>query len=908
MGFDRGDNSGITGLISLENNAVICARAYGFKQAASGGLVDASGRGDDEWGEQRPGNWNGTIAFVAILDADGWPSPTKFKGVKGNAILQYHTGMLETVSIRVIGHTIDYEENKNQDNWRLTIVAQIRSQPTFSGFQGTQTTPAAETFSDKELWANLIKVVDENKIQDQISQRFLLWGVGDSNSAEITKIQAAIAAAATPMAGLKLRPLTFTRYNKEACYIDYQWARTNTKDDIELPNSNYEISVEDFNSAGMETIVTDAGSEPEDPIRVITNAKKIRTIVTKLNDGTTKTTFIMGPRTPIEEVEWLQSHFKTGTSLGVDDDVLYVEVTESSVSDPTGLNPDTTHLSYDSSERHRQTDSQWVHVHKFLPLTAEERVEAEGTENESDPAAVPLLANDRETVLSSSSTPPTAPDHSARGQVCRRVSTKRKGKIGYAHTFYYGFRSVEAELISDKTRTHVDKSSVDDEQFTADIYTGSAPSDPSPPAGMVLADYDDLSTPNPTYTMRVYHWRRITNEQAKTFPRIKTDEDTNRIDHVVVRAQFVPHSSPPENPADLPSDYVKLINRIDFPQTTSTDLRVWVYGTSDTRDKFIQQHYQNVVDASGIKSLQVRAGLDGDTITTPSGYVLRETKTFLLTGEDVSSPRTGIVKVFGLTTIKQDIEFGETVGEANAATVRENRVASIVPHSGTEQELAVSVRAAFKSDPFFEHVTVKKITPDEALQIIKFGGGDKTYHASPGHTFREAVRGVPASAIVSSNFRPGAISWADNDATILINFNSGSLRARPIYIRRTLGRFRVRRIYTDVEMSTKQFLALRGQANAAPFFGYSQSEVIYSGPAGEAYLYEEDGDTRLIMDYVFQTDNWKHFGDGLLPEGPVFVIPLVGFVFKSGLFSATWFEAGYVCDFPQLANFSGFIT
>jgi hypothetical protein len=62
----------------------------------------------------------------------------------------------------------------------------------------------------------------------------------------------------------------------------------------------------------------------------------------------------------------------------------------------------------------------------------------------------------------------------------------------------------------------------------------------------------------------------------------------------------------------------------------------------------------------------------------------------------------------------------------------------------------------------------------------------------------------------------------------------------------------------------------------------------------------------VIVDYEFQTDNWKHMNDGYLPEGPTYVNS--GSISTSGAFNATMLEAGYICIFPDQNDFSGFLA
>jgi hypothetical protein len=61
---------------------------------------------------------------------------------------------------------------------------------------------------------------------------------------------------------------------------------------------------------------------------------------------------------------------------------------------------------------------------------------------------------------------------------------------------------------------------------------------------------------------------------------------------------------------------------------------------------------------------------------------------------------------------------------------------------------------------------------------------------------------------------------------------------------------------------------------------------------------------RVVQRYLFLTDNYKFFSDGLLPSG--FVAVNSSSITSSGFYSSTILEAGFVCLFPPTADFSGF--
>lgn len=218
-----------------------------------------------------------------------------------------------------------------------------------------------------------------------------------------------------------------------------------------------------------------------------------------------------------EDITFPESKKKTGTSLGVQNWQFVAEIT-ASATPSAPANPDATNLSYHSTESHQLTDGgKWVHVHAFAPLTAEEDIEADGTETVNDSVSS-LAGDDRETVFTNSSTPPSAPSHSPR--VCVKVVTRRKGKSGYAHSFFYDFRSRANQHIAERTKTMVDASGLESEAFTAEVYLvsgGPAGAGSAPFTNAVNVDYTDIEIENQLYRLRVYGWALTTNAQKIEF-------------------------------------------------------------------------------------------------------------------------------------------------------------------------------------------------------------------------------------------------------------------------------------------------------------------------------------------------------------------------------------------------------
>ncbi len=330
------------------------------------------------------------------------------------------------------------------------------------------------------------------------------------------------------------------------------------------------------------------------------------------------------------------------------------------------------------------------------------------------------------------------------------------------------------------------------------------------------------------------------------------------------------------------------------------------YGFRSIGDQLEADKTWTEVDVSSLESEAMTADVwlvSGGAPGTPtlSGFVLRKRRDV-----EIQNPLYRLrLYSWGLTTPKQDHEYRGSRAIASVVDVHKIETATVETYSGSITTYADSILAANQSDATFIEAEVRRITPDYVEVVTRFDGTDKLIHSASNHAFEQQVRGVPSTSIVSGQYVPGNITVGDADAWVYVFFNFGDLRAKPLFIWRVTGRFLFRRIYDSTDITSYQYLAVRGQTNNATFLGYSAGEVMYLGPAA-TFTYAVSGGHRVVIDYEFSTDNWKHFGDGYLPEGRVAVNS--GSILSTGIYSATQLEAGFVCDFPSQASFAGFIT
>lgn len=343
--------------------------------------------------------------------------------------------------------------------------------------------------------------------------------------------------------GLKLRDTRTEQIHDTRWKHTFLFARTNREDDVEFGDTLTILDAEALESGGTVAVINTSATPPATPAAPATDTKLVSTQTKQIHGAATPKyvhIFKYGVRTSQEDIEWLQS--KAVVEAGqLDRNPITVEVTSSSTAG-SGTNPDSTNLSLYRSVSHRVTDTQYVHVFEWAPLTATEKMDAAHTESVTDPGTVPLWTSATECVIDGNAeadTPPTVD-----GLVCFKVESVRVGKAKYRHVYHYRYRSSEDELIADKTRTVIDPDGLESSAVTADVFAiASAPATPADgthaaSAALKVIDYTDLETPNPGYKVRVYRWGLTDSKDNIELPGTKVRFNAmSNIDRVVTTVE-----------------------------------------------------------------------------------------------------------------------------------------------------------------------------------------------------------------------------------------------------------------------------------------------------------------------------------------------------------------------------------
>ena len=451
---------------------------------------------------------------------------------------------------------------------------------------------------------------------------------------------------------------------------------------------------------------------------------------------------------------------------------------------------------------------------------------------------------------------------------------------------------------------------------------------------LVLRDtkIDRLCFPNGTFTglfLWTFEFGRRTHAQDITFPgTVTTTDQSGNIVGGSARVTVIEADGTSDG-ATVSGMVLREIEKEQIYDASGAAKwkHTYIFGQSTREDEIELDGTDIDIDPSDLAST-ARVTLLSNNGTYPGALDTAPTVgSVLLLQRSVKSQRINTTAAtwkhtatYGLTTVQEDEERGGTkasadwMGENDRTTTTISDIASTLSAAGHADALFL----ANMSDSTLMSVEVQKLTSTRAKEILKRGGGDKSWINASNHVVREAVRGVPKSGRVELPSgqvikQPGNVIVNDGWAWVLVAYNGLTLRARPTYIWRALGRFTYRRIFAVnaavgddylTFISSKQKLAVRGCINTAPFLGYLAGEVMYVGPA-VTYTFTLSDTHRLMIDYQFATDNWKHFNDGNLPEGYTFAAPGVT-ISASGFVLSNYLETGYVCEWPSVEVFSGF--
>lgn len=239
MSLDSGSNAGITGIVDIVGAPQFNVRVYMFKDSTGATSVPNSGQSGGNQESSRGGLEVGDLVLDGLVRRDGYPAPSLMKNAIGTITIMYDfRGPLKKVnSIRVEKVVVKYDQ-KDANNWHITLICTRLGAAAWSGWTGTQITPTPPTPGTEYLYEGRQKVVDAQGLVGSSQQTIDFWGMTPNTDAgEVSEIAAIVAAYSTPpQTNQKLYSATLTmRTDGEGGRVVITWRLRNSSDDVTMP-------------------------------------------------------------------------------------------------------------------------------------------------------------------------------------------------------------------------------------------------------------------------------------------------------------------------------------------------------------------------------------------------------------------------------------------------------------------------------------------------------------------------------------------------------------------------------------------------------------------------------------------------------------------------------------------------
>lgn len=300
MSLDSGRNSGITGLVDIQGNPTIACRVYEFVDTSSIASVENTGEGDDGETSSRAENESGRIVLKGKVLRSLFPVPVVLANAEGTLTITYDQAgkCQKTQTVRVTSAEFKFSQ-KDENNWDFACVCERVGGVTWTGWPGTQTTPATPDPGTKYLYDGRSKVADAHGLVDSSTQTIDFWGIGsDDDAGEVAEIATVITGFTDPpQTNEKLYTASLTRTGSSGGRITLAWRPRDSIDEVENPGTSTIIDAGNLDSAAVRTKVDATPSTPSGFV-----ARRTTTQI--LNPNHTAIRVESGLRTTVEDVEF----------------------------------------------------------------------------------------------------------------------------------------------------------------------------------------------------------------------------------------------------------------------------------------------------------------------------------------------------------------------------------------------------------------------------------------------------------------------------------------------------------------------------------------------------------------------------------------------------------------------------
>jgi hypothetical protein len=556
----------------------------GFDDSLTTGNKKRAGRqSTNKWNRVRPILASGKLVINFLVNTQGYALPDVWRGQEGSVTITYHSGKTKTVTVRVTDASFSLKK-KDDTDVKGTLLCEVISNPTLTGFGGVQPTSTEPSASDEEQWGGTQKILDPNGLVTGAVRRIDVWGnLANTDAAEADRMATLIASNATPpLTYLKLRTASFQRDSDDGGEVIITYGLTTTEEDVINPAEQTTTDEQGLLKNASRAVFNGTPATPEGFI--------FRTETTREhNDQKILSIRVFGNRSPKDDHEY------PGTVTHTDPLEMMGEATITLVTQspdqPVGVVAPLGYLVDYAAEQLDRNPGNWKHVFRYAHINSHQRVTFPQDVFGDDPSD--LEDFDRQATVTTSPTPPSAALFPTRiaGLKLRKVQTHRVGGLPalYLHVFEYGRRTTEEDHTLPRTVTKEDSSHLQDVATICQITATSAPPEtPAAPLGQYVGRetvqlHDGTDTEKWSHT---FTYKNNTTEEDLVFPlSVKQDDPSNLEDHDT-RAVLTTSETPP-SAALYPSRIAGLVLR--FQKSTRRSgvpekwLHVWHYTRTTTK-------------------------------------------------------------------------------------------------------------------------------------------------------------------------------------------------------------------------------------------------------------------------------------------------------------------------------------
>lgn len=714
--------------------------------------------------------------------------------------------------------------------------------------------------------------------------------------------------AASVPSGLQLVGTQIVTINPQWKQVEYFYAKDTPQQRVEQANT-YTVT----DPSGLETTASVAALDatPSTPAGLYVRGSRDQ----KQTNDHTLTTILCGTRTTQEDREF------PGTFYVVDPNALETEGTDTRVY--TGTAAPSVSPAH-GTKIVATKDEALDHVHRQQTVTlgltdSKDKVELPGTWYDVDPNALETSGLDTSVFVTDDGEPGDPSPANGTKIVARKIV--QLNGINSQRTITLGLADSADKALNPRTTEDKDPNDLDSTKTTAVLIDpDSPPADPSAPSGYKLRHKDDIKLVDGTGTVRVYKWALTDTADDELFRHKRTLTDPNDLDSEQSSALIFATGAPPADPG-LPSGF-KLVSKDDVPLTASgtsnKSVRVYRYAKNDSKDKIERPGTWTEVDPNALASkgekAEVYTGSEPADPTPPSGQKIRSKRNWNL--DPTNKQR---VTEFGVNDTKDEAELDASGADDDPTGGPGSQIGTLIAVDPGDDDatIAEASAAAHRSEADYAGTIIKRKNREQAIEIIKRSGDDKTIRTVGFHTTYDQLKGYASDGVIgtaTAGIRIAALLDGNGRVVPPIGGGGGGYTAARIDYRiftRTRGAIILRRrliVDDDAARALALHMDAKGSVNDAPFLGYDTDTVMYGG-ADVRHDEKLLGDDHLLeVDFIFHYDNLGFPNEQNLDVGPVGTKDASTLINVIGLVQAdTYFGSNWILSWPGEWDMSVFL-